>query len=152
MTSIIHTLEKHLTDKTISTYFCDEGLITYSNTNYDDELAVHGFFLKPEFQRKGIFINFINNIVHNYPKINTIRIIQPNMLLCTILQTQPFNNRYFVNTFIGELIWRRSSDCYDSDESLLIANKLLPARKILTTISIREFIAYIYNNDLVKYM
>lgn len=144
----------------ITEYECVEGQIIYFDMGRSDTIGIYGFFLKPEYIKKGIFKEFLDNIISNV-EIREIWVFQPNFVVCTILQTTMFQGQYFTNLMTGELVWERPPDTlsnkyknlyYNKEKSEFIASELSLLRQKMRYFSETQIYDTIFDLKLQKYM
>lgn len=107
--NIIEALEEFNQNRKINhfkEYNIEEGRIIFLDSD-DDEIVIHSFFLKPEYQNKGILKSFIFYLSKKY---NEIWFVQCNDIMNCILLTMKLEGKYFTNTGTGEHYWIRNDE------------------------------------------
>ena len=127
-------------------YFINEGEIEFYNkkdTHYN-AIIITRFFLKEEYQKIGILINFLCK------SFDEIWFTQCNAIMSCILLTTCLQNIYFINRYAGEHYWKKYNKTYNSDKCLEINNILLKLKTILK-INYEEF-AILANTEEYRFL
>ena len=124
--NLIECLEVFIATKNTEFHFT-QGKIKFFNYKEEDTICIYGIFILPEYQKCGIFGNFIRYLTSRY---NTIYIFQASATLSCILLTTKIKDIYFVNCFTGEHRWSRVLP-YDAKKSEEIAKLLIPLKQLM---------------------
>lgn len=127
--NIVNCLEIYLKTGERS-YSIDEGYISFFNKveTPNNVIIIQSIFLKEEYQRLGIFTKFLNYLSKRF---HEIWFTQCNKIMTCILITTCLENKYFINRYTGEIIWKKYNQKYNADECLKINNKMLFLKDIL---------------------
>ncbi len=140
--NLVNCLE--ISIKTGETFFeYDEGWIGFCVDVPKNAIMIQSFFLKEEYQRKGILKKFLNYLSKRFDEI---WFFQCNYIMTYILLTTCLDNMYFVNRYTGEIYWIKFNETYDPVKCLEINNKLLLLKDLLKK-DLKLFIERINTND-----
>lgn len=156
ISNLVGCVEKYISTGCLK-YDIEEGRIVFFPGN-NDQILIHSFFLKENFQNRGILKTFLLYLSDHFDEI---WFFQCNPTMSCILLTTALKNRYFVNRYTGEWIWTKNDTTnadtnikiYDHSTCICINDILIPLKNELKNCK-EAFNMHLlqYYNDYVKYL